>query len=53
MPIKYKVTEKTEPGVIGGGKKKFYALPVMNGELTLDDLIKFFSSVTIDQKFPC
>jgi len=39
MPVKYKVTEKTEPGVVGGGKRKYYALPVMGEDLILDEMI--------------
>ena len=38
MAIKFKVIEKGQPGVAGGGTKKFYATPVMDGELTLEDL---------------
>lgn len=40
MPIKYNVVEKPQPGVIGGGVKKWYASPKMDGELTIDDLTK-------------
>ncbi len=39
MPIKYKLVKKGEPGVLGGGTKKFYATIVNNGELTIDDLV--------------
>lgn len=46
MPVKYKVTEKTQPGVTGGGQRKFYALPVMNGELTLEDLTKNIEKIS-------
>jgi predicted histone-like DNA-binding protein len=38
MTIKYKVIERSQPGVIGGGEKMFYASPIMSGEATLDDL---------------
>jgi predicted histone-like DNA-binding protein len=38
MSIKYKVIERGEPGVVGGGVKKFYATPVQDGELSLDEL---------------
>lgn len=40
MAIKYKVIEKVQPGVKGGGNKKWYANVVTNGELTVDDLAK-------------
>ena len=37
MAIVYNVTEREEPGVKGGGKKKFYAKIVFDGEFTVDD----------------
>jgi len=40
MTIKYKVIERGQPGVVGGGKKKIYASSATNGELTLDKLTK-------------
>lgn len=40
MPIKFKVIERGQPGVVGGGTKKFYASPVQSGELSLDALTK-------------
>lgn len=40
MSIKFKVIERGQPGVAGGGEKKFYASPVMSGELTLAGLTK-------------
>jgi predicted histone-like DNA-binding protein len=40
MAVKYKVIERGQPGVAGGGEKKFYANAVTNGELTLDKLTK-------------
>lgn len=39
MSIKYKVVEKAEPGVVGGGTKKWYATVVNDGELAIDDLV--------------
>lgn len=36
--INFKVIEKVQPGVIGGGTKKFYAIIEKNGELNLADL---------------
>jgi predicted histone-like DNA-binding protein len=40
MAIKYKVIERAQPGVVGGGKKKHYALAVIDGEVTIDHLVK-------------
>jgi len=40
MAIKFKVVQKTQPGIAGGGEKKFYATPVLEGEVTLDDLTR-------------
>ena len=40
MTVKYKVIERGQPGVVGGGDKKFYAKVVINGELTLEKLTK-------------
>ena len=38
MPIKFKVVEKGQPGVVGGGEKKFYASMVNSGEMSLEQL---------------
>ena len=40
MPIKYNLIERGEPGVSGGGTKKWYAVATNDGELTVDDLTK-------------
>ncbi len=40
MPVKYNVIERGQPGVQGGGEKKFYASAKMDGELTLEGLTK-------------
>ncbi|KNB62564.1 HU family DNA-binding protein [Chryseobacterium sp. Hurlbut01] len=40
MPIKYNVIERGQPGVTGGGTKKWYAIVANDGELTVDDLTK-------------
>jgi predicted histone-like DNA-binding protein len=40
MAIKYKLVEKGEPGVVGGGTKKWYARCITDGELTIDDLVE-------------
>lgn len=41
MAIKFKVIEKGQPGVVGGGIKKYYASPVSDGEISLDELTKY------------
>lgn len=38
MSIKFKALEKGQPGVVGGGEKKFYASSVSSGETSLEDL---------------
>jgi predicted histone-like DNA-binding protein len=45
MSIKFKVIERGQPGVTGGGEKKFYASPVMSGELTLPGLTKAIEKI--------
>lgn len=45
MAIKFKVIEKGQPGVVGGGTKKFYANPVMDGEVNLSDLTKAIEKI--------
>lgn len=40
MAIKYKLIEKSQPGVTGGGTKKWYAQIVNENELTTDGLAK-------------
>ncbi|MCU7542210.1 DNA-binding protein, partial [Riemerella anatipestifer] len=35
MPIKYKVIQKGQPGVAGGGEKKYYASANVVSEKTL------------------
>ena len=44
MPVKFKTVEKGEPGVAGGGVKKYYASKVSNGEVTLRALAKDIAS---------
>lgn len=39
MPVFYKVIQRPEPGVTGGGTKKWYASTSQDGEVDLDDLI--------------
>lgn len=45
MPIKFKPIEKGQPGIAGGGIKKYYASPVMDGELTLADMTKAIEKI--------
>lgn len=40
MAIPYRVIQKGQPGVVGGGVKKFYASIVTTGETTIDELTK-------------
>lgn len=40
MSLRYKVISKTQPGITGGGVKKFYATMVNDGECTVDELVK-------------
>ena len=46
MAIKYKVIERGQPGVAGGGEKKFYANTVTNGEMTLNKLTKSIEKIS-------
>lgn len=40
MAIKFNVVEKPQPGVVGGGVKKWYASVKTDGEITIDNLTK-------------
>ena len=40
MAIRIKSVERGQPGVTGGGQKKYYAAPVHDREITLDGLTK-------------
>lgn len=49
MSIKFKTQEKGQPGVVGGGAKKFYAAIVFNEEISVDELtqeIEKFSALS-------
>ena len=46
MPIKFKVIERGEPGVAGGGTKKWYASPNMSGEKALDRLTRDIEKIS-------
>ena len=45
MAIKIKAVAKGQPGVVGGGDKKYYASPVMNGEMNIDALTKAIEKI--------
>ncbi|MBT0549561.1 HU family DNA-binding protein [Riemerella anatipestifer] len=40
MPVKFKVIERGQPGVSGGGNKKWYANATTDGEIGIDELVK-------------
>ena len=46
MPIKYKVIQRVQPGVSGGGDKKYYATNTISGEKTLVDLSKEIEKIS-------
>ena len=46
MGVKYKVISKGQPGVVGGGVKKFYASTVFTGEKNLDQLTKSIEKIS-------
>ena len=46
MAIKFKVIEKGQPGVVGGGEKKFYASANMDGDMTLAGLTKAIEKIS-------
>jgi hypothetical protein len=39
MSIKYKAIQRAQPGVPGGGEKKYYAIPVLNGEYDIPEFL--------------
>lgn len=46
MAIKFKVIERGQPGVAGGGEKKFYASANVTGEMTLSKLTKRIEQIS-------
>lgn len=40
MAILYKIIRKSQPGVVGGGEKKYYASIVATGETSIDGITK-------------
>jgi len=45
MAIQFKIIERGQPGIAGGGEKKFYASPVMDGELSMAELTKAIEKI--------
>ncbi len=46
MPVKFNVIQRGQPGVAGGGVKKFYASPKMSGERTLEGLTRDIEKIS-------
>lgn len=46
MSVKFKSILKAQPGVVGGGNKKFYANPVYTGEITLEQLTEKIEKIS-------
>jgi predicted histone-like DNA-binding protein len=40
MTIKFKAIEKAQPGVVGGGEKKWYAQIAYDEDVTMDELVQ-------------
>ena len=40
MAIKFKLIEKGEPGIVGGGQKKQYASAILDEEFTIDEMVR-------------
>ncbi len=46
MPIKYKVIHKAQPGVKGGGEKKYYASTQAKDEVSLKEISKMIEQMS-------
>ena len=46
MPIKYNVIQRGQPGVAGGGTRKFYASAKMTGEMDIEGLTKAIEKIS-------
>ena len=46
MSIKFNVIERGEPGVAGGGTKKFYASSITDGEVDIEGLTKQIEKIS-------
>jgi predicted histone-like DNA-binding protein len=40
LSVKFKTIQRGQPGIVGGGEKKFYASAISNGEVSLKGLTK-------------
>jgi predicted histone-like DNA-binding protein len=45
MAIKFRAVQRAQPGVTGGGAKKYYAVPVMNGEWDIERLTRAIEKI--------
>jgi len=45
MTINFKTNERGQPGVVGGGTKKFSASPVMDSEMNLAEMTKAIEKI--------
>jgi predicted histone-like DNA-binding protein len=46
MTIKYKIIERGQPGVTGGGVKKFYASTMVNGNSDIEELTENIEKIS-------
>jgi predicted histone-like DNA-binding protein len=46
MSIKFKVIERGEPGVVGGGTKKYYASANITGQATIEKLTRRIEKIS-------
>lgn len=46
MPVSYNIIERGEPGVAGGGEKKFYASPKMTGVVDIEQLTRQIEKIS-------
>ncbi|WP_461632529.1 HU family DNA-binding protein [Labilibaculum euxinus] len=46
MTIKFKVTEKGQPGVIGGGTKSFYATSIKSGDTGIEEITESIEKIS-------
>lgn len=46
MSIKYKVIIRNQPGVVGGGDKKYYASAKTTGEVDIDELTRDIEKIS-------
>lgn len=46
MSIKYKVVMRNQPGVVGGGERRFYAAAKTTGEVDIDELTRDIEKIS-------